>query len=117
MFKIPLKNVTICAFPDHGMRFGSIRAYYIILDESSMEKQENEEKDLVNDVVAVESETKDDNFDRIIRHVGPIWGQYEAEKKVKAFMAKNKMSDWTWTGGWYSENLTSYAEFQRRSKN
>ena len=52
----------------------------------------------------------------MVMHVGPIWGQYEAEEKVNAFMAKNEMFDWSWTGSWYSENLTSYAEFQKRGK-
>ena len=55
-------------------------------------------------------------FKQIIKHVGPIWGQYEAEKKVKAFMSNNGMFDWTWTGAWNSENGTSYAQFERTTE-
>ena len=49
----------------------------------------------------------------VIKNVGPIWGQHEAEEKVNAFKANNGMSDWMWTGGWNSESGTSYAEFER----
>ena len=56
------------------------------------------------------------NPDQIVtKCVGPIWGQYEAEKKVNAYMAKNGMSDdWIWTGAWWSENCTSYATLKRK---
>lgn len=47
----------------------------------------------------------------VIRHVGPIYGMYEAERKVNAFMSDCEMSDWTWNGEWTSEAGTSYAEF------
>ena len=55
-------------------------------------------------------------FEIVVKHVGPIWGQYEAEKKVNAFMSNNEMSDWTWTGAWNSENGTSYAQFERTTE-
>ena len=48
--------------------------------------------------------------------VGPIWGNDEAEKKVTAFMVKNKMLEegWHWTGHWNSDRgKTSYAYFWR----
>ena len=54
-------------------------------------------------------------FDLVVKHVGPIWGQYEAEKKVNAFMAKNEMTDWKWTGAWNSEGGTSYAQFEKET--
>ena len=48
-------------------------------------------------------------------HVGPIWGNYEADKKVKAFMVNENMFEkgWHWTGHWYSDRGTSYADFWR----
>ena len=53
--------------------------------------------------------------ERIIKHVGPIWGQYEASDKVTKFMTENNMQDqqWTWNGHWNSENGTSFAQFER----
>ena len=32
MFKIPLLNVNMKAFPDHGWRFGNLKAFYITID-------------------------------------------------------------------------------------
>ena len=32
MFKIPLLNVNMKAFPDHGWRFGNPKAFYITID-------------------------------------------------------------------------------------
>ena len=52
-------------------------------------------------------------FELIVKHVGPIQGQHEAEEIVITFMADNEMSDWIWTGHWKSEDGTSYAEFKR----
>lgn len=48
-------------------------------------------------------------------HVGPIWANYEADEKVKAFMLKNNMFEegWHWTGHWCSDHGTSYADFWR----
>ena len=47
--------------------------------------------------------------------VGPIWGQYEAEKKIRKYMYENNIPDqgWNWDGHWYSERGTSYAIFWR----
>ena len=48
--------------------------------------------------------------------VGPIWGNHEADKKVKAFMVENNMFEegWHWTGHWNSDRgKTSYAYFWR----
>ena len=51
----------------------------------------------------------------IIKHVGPIYGQYEAAEKVTQYMTENNMHDqqWVFTGHWNSENGTSYAQFVR----
>ena len=51
----------------------------------------------------------------IIKHVGPIWGQYEAAEKVNKYMTENNMHEqqWVWTGSWNSECGTSYARFDR----
>ena len=48
-------------------------------------------------------------------HVGPIWGNYEADKKVKAFMVNENMFEngWHWTGHWFSVHGSSYADFWR----
>ena len=62
-------------------------------------------------------ELKNRGPEKIVKHVGPIWGQYEAEEKVTAFMAKTDLSDCTWTGCWWSENGTSYAQFLGRESN
>ena len=69
----------------------------------------------VDEVKIIEKD--DQKFEQVIKHVGPIWGQDEAEEKVNAFMAKNDLSDWTWTGCWWSENGTSYAQFLGRESN
>ena len=66
----------------------------------------------VDEVKIIEKDGQ--KFERVIKHVGPIWGQYEAEQKVNAFMTAHKMHDWTWTGAWNSEHSTSYAEFERK---
>ena len=68
----------------------------------------------VDEVKIIEKD--DQKFEQVIKHVGPIWGQDEAEEKVNAFMAEHKMHDWTWTGAWNSEDGTSYAEFEKRVK-
>ena len=54
-------------------------------------------------------------YKQVVKCVGPIWGEYEAEKKINAFMAENGICDgWVWTGKWGSENGTSYARFEKR---
>jgi len=66
----------------------------------------------VDKVVTVEKDGE--KFERIIKHVGPIWGQHEAADKVAAYMTDNGMNGWTWTGAWNSEEGTSYAQFERK---
>ena len=58
---------------------------------------------------------KEVEIEKIIKHVGPIWGSHEAAQKVKKFMTENNMHGqrWCWSGAWNSENGTSYAEFWR----
>ena len=58
---------------------------------------------------------KEVEIEKIVKHVGPIWGSHEAAKKVKKFMTENNMHGqrWCWSGAWNSENGTSYAEFWR----
>jgi len=59
--------------------------------------------------------TKDgEQFEQVIKHVGPIWGQYEAGNKVRRFMQNEGMQNWEWTGHWNSEGGTSYAQFHRK---
>jgi len=59
--------------------------------------------------------TKDgEQFEQVIKHVGPIWGQYEAGNKVRRFMRNEGMQNWEWTGHWNSEGGTSYAQFHRK---
>jgi len=59
--------------------------------------------------------TKDgEQFEQVIKHVGPIWGQYEAGDKVRRFMRNEGMQNWEWTGHWNSEGGTSYAQFHRK---
>ena len=60
------------------------------------------------------------NFQRVIEEkkidVGPIWGNYEADEKVKKYMVKNNMFEkgWHWSGSWCSDwGITSYAVFWR----
>merc|ERR1712176_140673 len=50
----------------------------------------------------------------VTKHVGPIWGQYEAGAKVRRYMESSGMKNWEWTGHWNSEGGTSYAAFQRK---
>ena len=48
--------------------------------------------------------------------VGPIWGNNEADEKVKKYMVKNNMFEkgWYWSGSWSSDwGITSYAVFWR----
>ena len=33
MFKIPLKNLNRTVFPDHGLRFGKLKAFYITIND------------------------------------------------------------------------------------
>ena len=58
---------------------------------------------------------KEVKIEKIIKHVGPIWGQHEAAQKVRKFMTENNMhgQKWHWSGAWNSEGGTSYAEFWR----
>ena len=65
----------------------------------------------VDEVKIVEKDGQ--KFKQVIKHIGPIWGQHEAEEKVNRFVVENEMSDWTWTGSWNSEDGTSYAEFEK----
>ena len=63
----------------------------------------------------LETIKKEVEIEKIIKHVGPIWGQHEAADKIKKFMTENNMHGqrWCWSGAWNSENGTSYAEFWR----
>lgn len=63
----------------------------------------------------LQNTNKEVEMETIVKHVGPIWGQYEAAEKVNQYMTENNMHDekWHWSGHWNSENGTSYAEFQR----
>ena len=72
----------------------------------------NAQKTLAERVDIVQRETKMVN---VTKHVGPIWGQYEAAGKIGKWLAQNKteMKDWKWTGHWNSENGTSYAHFEK----
>ena len=100
MFKIPLRNHDTSTLPDHGIRFGCVQAFYLTMDVKHAESTE---------------------CDLIIKHLDEVKGmdKYWAERKVTEFMAKNKMSDWTWTGCWWTEggraDKTYYALFQRHS--
>ena len=66
----------------------------------------------VDEVVIVEKDGE--IFERVIKHVGHIWGQHEAADKVNAYMSENEMDGWVWTGAWNSEEGTSYAQFERK---
>ena len=99
MFKIPLRNHDTSTLPDHGIRFGCVQAFYLTMDVKHAESTE---------------------CCLIIKHLDEvIWNKHWAEDKVTKFMAKNEMSDWTWTGCWWTEDggaaKTSYALFQRHS--
>ena len=88
------------AFSDHGWRFGrAISAFYITIDDPNA--------------------TKEVQVEKIIKCVGPIWGQYEAAEKVNKYMIENNMhgQKWHWSGVWNSEDGTSYAEFWRLTVN
>ena len=63
----------------------------------------------------LETIKKEVEIEKIIKHVGPIWGQHEAADKIKKFMTENNMygQRWCWSGAWNSEKGTSYAEFWR----
>ena len=89
MLKIPLGFPDTSAFPEHGIRFGGIDAFYITMDASSIQKTENMWQDLC-------------------RTLGR-----DVEEEVNDFIAKNGLSDWTWTGRWFSIEETSYAQFQK----
>ena len=54
-------------------------------------------------------------IEKIIKCVGPIWGQHEAAEKVNKYMTEHNMhgQKWHWCGAWNSEGGTSYAEFWR----
>jgi hypothetical protein len=55
-----------------------------------------------------------EQVEQVIKHVGPIWGQYEAGAKVRRYKESSGMKNWEWTGHWNSEGGTSYAQFQRK---
>jgi len=55
-----------------------------------------------------------EQVEQVIKHVGPIWGQYEAGAKVRRYLESSGMQNWEWTGHWNSEGGTSYAQFQRK---
>ena len=57
----------------------------------------------------------DQEIERIIRSVGPIWGNHEAAEKIRKFMTEQNMlaQGWAWNGAWNSEDGTSYAAFLR----
>ena len=55
-----------------------------------------------------------EQVEQVVKHVGPIWGQYEASAKVRRYMKRNGMENWEWTGHWNSEGGTSYAQFHRK---
>ena len=98
MFKIPLGFPDTSTFPEHGIRFGGIDAYYITMNAISIEKDENIWKDL-----------------------GLTSVRKQIEEKVTDFMAENELSDLTWTGRWFFTEETKYerkiyAQFQRRPK-
>ena len=58
---------------------------------------------------------KEVEIEKIIKCVGPIWGQHEAAEKVNKYMIEQNMhgQKWHWTGSRNSEDGTSYAEFLR----
>ena len=58
---------------------------------------------------------RDLEIERIIKCVGPIWGNHEAAEKVRKFMTEQNLlgQGWAWNGQWNSEDGTSYAEFLR----
>ena len=51
--------------------------------------------------------------------VGPIWGQYQADAKIKKYMNENNMfaTGWHWSGHWNTKECdwgqTSHASFWR----
>ena len=55
-----------------------------------------------------------EQVEQVVKHVGPIWGQHEANAKVRRYMERSGMKNWEWTGHWNSEGGTSYAQFQRK---
>merc|ERR1712136_378046 len=55
-----------------------------------------------------------EQVEQVNKHVGPIWGQYEAGAKVRRYMESSGMKNWEWTGHWNSEGGTSYAQFHRK---
>ena len=55
-----------------------------------------------------------EQVEQVVKHVGPIWGQYEASAKVRRYMESSGMKNWEWTGHWNSEGGTSYAQFHRK---
>jgi len=72
---------------------------------SNWKDSENHHQIIINDGEQVE---------QVVKHVGPIWGQYEAGVKVRRFMESSGMKNWEWTGHWNSEGGTSYAQFHRK---
>ena len=63
----------------------------------------------------LQNTNKEVEMETIVKHVGPIWGQYEAADKVNQYMTENNMhgQKWHWNGHWSSEDGTAYAEFVR----
>jgi len=55
-----------------------------------------------------------EQVEQVVKHVGAIWGQYEASAKVRRYMENSGMKNWEWTGHWNSEGGTSYAQFHRK---
>jgi len=55
-----------------------------------------------------------EQVEQVVKHVGPIWGQHEANAKVRRYMERSGMKNWEWTGHWNSEGGTSYAQFRRK---
>lgn len=48
---------------------------------------------------------------KVEKCVGPIWGSYEAKRKVTRYMKRNVPSSCKWKGRWWSKHGTSFAEF------
>ena len=53
-------------------------------------------------------------LEQVVKRVGPISGQNEANEKVRRYMERSGMKNWEWTGQWNTELGTSYAQFRRK---
>jgi hypothetical protein len=46
--------------------------------------------------------------------VGPIYGNHEADEKIKSFLHHHhRYAHYEWTGEWFSENGTSFANIYK----